>query len=161
VIAPDYRVLITSLIDHDVEFVVVGGIALVLHGSARVTRDLDICYSRERRNLKAIAAALAGLRPTLRGATADLPFTLDWQTLESGLNFTLTTSAGDIDLLGELVGIGSYQIAARLSEQMQIYDKSVPVLSLAGLETTKRAAGRLRDLADLAEIQEIRRQRRA
>src|SRR5438445_625912 len=82
-----------ALTDRDVDFVIVGGVALILQGSARLTRDLDLCYSRDRKNLKALASALAPFGPTLRGAPAMLPFTLDWQTLESGLNFTLTTRA--------------------------------------------------------------------
>ena len=94
----------------------------------------------------------------LRGAPAKLPFTLDWRTLESGLNFTLTTTAGDIDLLGEIAGIGTFRVAARLADQIEVYDHSVKVLSLEGLEKAKRAAGRLKDLADLAEILELRRQ---
>ena len=70
---PDYEALVSAFDDHDVEFVIVDGIALILQGSARLTRDLDICYGRERENLKALAAALAPLHPTLRGAPADLP----------------------------------------------------------------------------------------
>ena len=155
---PDYRILVTALVEQDVQFVIVGGIALILQGSARLTRDLDICYSRDRKNLKAVSAALAPFTPTLRGAPADLPFTLDWRTLESGLNFTLTTSVGDVNLLGEMAGIGTFRVAARLADRMDLYDTPVRVLSLEGLERAKRAAGRLTDLVDLAEILEIRRQ---
>ena len=89
-----------ALVDKRVDFVVIGAVALVLHGSARVTRDLDLCYSREPPNLRALSAALKPLAPTLRGAPDTLPFTLDAATLASGLNFTLTCSAGDLDLLG-------------------------------------------------------------
>ena len=155
---PDYRVLVTALVDRDVQFVIVGGIALVLRGSARVTRDLDICYARAERNLEAIAAALAPLVPTLRGAPADLPFRLDGETLKSGLNFTLATTAGDLDLLGYVIGIGEFTVVARFTDVMELYGKPVRVLSLDGLERTKRASGRLRDLADLAEIADIRKQ---
>jgi hypothetical protein len=59
-----------------------------LHGSARVKQDLGICYSRTPANLAALAAALAGFRPTLRGAPPDLPFRVAPPTLKSGLNFT-------------------------------------------------------------------------
>jgi hypothetical protein len=70
-----------------------------------------------------------------------LPFTLDWRTLASGLNFTLTTRAGDIDLLGEIAGIGTFRVAARLADRMEVYDRSVNVLSLVGAGTGK-ASGR-------------------
>lgn len=155
---PDYRAIFGALDEHGVDFVVIGAVALVLHGSPRVTRDLDICYSRERANLERLANALKPFAPTLRGAPANLPFALDTPTLRAGLNFpTLQSSAGDLDLLGEVTGIGAYPAVKRLSTVMRVYDRDVRVLSLDGLERAKRAAGRLKDLADLAEIQEIRR----
>lgn len=154
---PDYRSIFEALDRHDVDFVVIGAVALVLHGSARVTRDLDVCYSRQRHNLERLTHALGPFAPTLRGAPSDLPFTLDVPTLEAGLNFTLQSTAGDLDLIGEVVGIGAYPAVRRLSLLMNVYDLDVRVLSLDGLERAKRAAGRLKDLADLAEILEIRR----
>ena len=155
---PDYKALITALVDKHVDFVVIGAIALVLHGSARVTRDLDVCYSRDPSNLKRLASALKRFGPSLRGAKA-LPFTLDAATLASGLNFTLSSAAGDLDLFGEVTGLGPFAVVKRLSEPFTIYEREVRVLSLDGLERAKRAAGRLKDLVDLAEILEIRQRR--
>ena len=155
---PDYRAIVVALTDGDVDFVIIGAVALVLHGSPRVTRDLDVCYSRERTQLARLANALAPLQPTLRGAPESLPFTLDPATLARGLNFTLQSSAGDLDLLGEVTGLGSFTVVARLSVVMSVYERDVRVLSLEGLERAKRAAGRLKDLVDLEEILEIRRQ---
>ena len=155
--APDYAIFVHRLTDADVEFVVIGATALVVHGSARVTHDLDICYARDAENLKRLAKALRPLRPTLRGAPDTLPFALDAATLQSGLNFTLQTTAGDLDLLGEVTGLGTYATVARMSAHEDLYDRRVRVLTLDGLERAKRAAGRLKDLADLAEIVEIRR----
>jgi hypothetical protein len=152
----DYRALIDALTDVEADFVIVGAVALVLHGSPRVTRDLDICYSREPANLRALARALSPFSPTLRGAPPGLPFTLDAATLRAGLNFTLTSSAGDVDLLGEISGLGGFPVVRRLSVPMTVYDRSVRVLGLEGLERAKRAAGRIKDLADLAEILELR-----
>lgn len=98
------------------------------------------------------------IRPTLRGPLADLPFTLDVPTIQSGLNFALATEAGDLALIGEITGLGTYETAAALAERQRIYDVDVRVLSLEGLERVKRASGRSRDLVHLAEILEIRRQ---
>jgi hypothetical protein len=156
-VIPDYRSILHALDDREVDFVIVGAIALVLHGSARVTRDLDLCYSREQANLDRLARAVKPLSPTLRGAPRDLPFALDVATLKAGLNFTLQSDAGDLDLLGEITGIGTYPAVRRLSIVMRVYERDVRVLSLDGLERAKRAVGRLKDLADLAEIREIRR----
>lgn len=154
---PDYRTLLEALTSREVDFVVVGAVALVLHGSPRVTRDLDICYSRTEPNLRRLAKSLQPFAPTLRGAPESLPFALDAATLQAGLNFTLSSSAGDIDLLGELTGIGGFQVVNRLAVTMTLYGRAVRVLGLDGLERAKRAVGRLKDLADLAEIVELRR----
>lgn len=105
----DFRALIEALCGSEVRFVLVGGVAATLHGSARLTQDVDVVYARDAGNLGRLARALAPLKPYLRGAPAGLPFRLDEQTLAAGLNFTLTTSAGDIDLLGEIAGAGSYE----------------------------------------------------
>jgi hypothetical protein len=156
-VIPDYQAAIGALTDHEVDFVIIGAIALVLHGSPRVTRDLDVCYARDPLNLKRLAAALQPFAPTLRGAPDGLPFTLDAATLGAGMNFTLTSKIGDLDLIGEMLGVGGYAAAYRLSDPMTVYGRSVRVLNLDGLERAKRAAGRLKDLADLAEIIEIRR----
>ena len=155
----DYRAIIEALDAEGVDFVIVGAVAMVLHGSARMTRDLDLCYSRENANLERLARALKRFAPSLRDAPEGLPFTLDAPTLRSGLNFTLRSAAGDVDLLGELTGIGGYPAVRRLSLVMNIYDRDVRVLTLDGLERAKRAAGRLKDLTDLAEIRELRRLR--
>jgi hypothetical protein len=157
---PDYQALIGALTDREVDFVIVGAVAMVLHGSPRVTRDLDICYSREPGNLERLAAALDRFAPALRDAPEGLPFVLDAATLKAGLNFTLVSAAGDIDLFGELPGLGAFPVVHRLSEPMAVYGREVQVLSLDGLERAKRAAGRLKDLADLAEIIEIRKRQR-
>ena len=77
----------------------IGGVAVVAHGHPRLTQDLDICYSRERGNIDRLAEALRPLHPYLRGAPEGLPFTLDAATIRAGLNFTLRTEAGDLDLL--------------------------------------------------------------
>lgn len=154
--APDFRALLEGLVGREVDFVVIDGVALVLHGSARTTQDLDVCYSREPDNLKRLAAALAPFHPTLRGAPKDLPFHLHARTLQSGLNFTLETSAGDFDLLGQVAGVGGYREVVAEAVEFELYGCCVPVMGLATLERAKRAAGRLKDLADLAEIREIR-----
>jgi hypothetical protein len=125
-----------------VDFVVVGGVALVLRGSSRVTLDLDLCYARDLGNLRRLAAALAPFHPRLRGTPPDLPFLWDERTLASGLNFTLTTDLGDLDILGEVAGVGGYaQVSAGASE-LVVGDASIRVMDLDTLERSKRAAGR-------------------
>ena len=155
--ATDFRRLIETLATASVDFVVLGGLAVVAHGHVRATLDLDVCYTRTPDNLARLARALAPLHPVLRGAPADLPFILDARTLRSGLNFTLRTEAGDIDLLGEVTGVGQYEEAARGAIPMELFCRRILVVSLDVLERSKRAVGRAKDLLDLEAIRELRR----
>ncbi len=141
---------------YDVEFIIVGGVAMNLHGSAHVTFDLDICYDRRRTNLKRIVAALAPYHPRLRGLPESLPFVWDEQTLQSGTNFTLTTDLGDIDLLGEIAGVGSYAHAFAASVAVPLYGIECRMLTLDSLIAAKRAAGRTKDLLVLPELEALR-----
>jgi hypothetical protein len=150
------REILERLRAEGVAFVIIGGVAMVLRGSSRTTIDLDICYERSPENLERLARAIAPLDPRLRGAPPELPFIWDAQTLRSGLNFTLTTSAGDLDLFGDVPGIGAFEAVRQLSNALPIYGDETLVLDLDGLEQAKRAAGRVKDLLDLAEIEEIR-----
>ena len=105
----DVEALLRRLAQHDVEFILVGGVAAAVHGSVRLTTDLDVVYARTAVNIERLASTLAPLAPALRGAPAGLPFRLDSATVRRGLNFTLTTTLGDIDLLGEIAGGGIMQ----------------------------------------------------
>lgn len=154
-----FKLIVETLSDGGVDYVIIGGVALVAHGSARTTEDIDICYSREATNIAALAAALAPLHPTLRGAPKDLPFRIDVQTLKAGLNFTLDTDLGPVDLLGEVTGVGGFSEVARDAELIDLYGHRVKLMSLDTLEKAKRAAGRRKDLLDLAEIAEIKARR--
>jgi predicted nucleotidyltransferase len=142
-----------------VEFIIVGGVAAVIHGSARVTQDLDIVYSRTLENIAKVAAALAPYQPYLRGAPPGLPFRWDAETIRRGLNFTLTTTLGDLDLLGEIVGGGNYTALLPHSAVVQISGNDVCCLKLGRLIHVKRAAGRPKDLEAIAELEALREER--
>ena len=105
----DFAAVLCAFEDVGVESIVVGGLAATIHGSARLTQDVDLVYSREPRNLERLADALRPHSPYLRGAPEGLPFEWSVATITRGLNFTLTTAIGDIDLLGEIPGGGDYQ----------------------------------------------------
>ncbi|MGH7785094.1 MAG: hypothetical protein ACREO5_14800, partial [Candidatus Binatia bacterium] len=125
-----------------VDFVVVGGMAVRSHGSAYLTQDLDICYSRTRKNLERIADALRPLSPRPRGFANNLPFVWDWSTIQNGTNFTFKTSLCDIDLLAEVSGIGSYDDVLRESVLVDLEGTQVRILSIEGLIKAKETAGR-------------------
>lgn len=151
----DFAALLRRLADANVEFVVIGGLAVLAHGHVRATLDLDICYARTPENLERIVAALAPIAPRLRGAPAGLPFVVDVKTLRNGLNFTLVTDEGELDLLGEVTGIGGYGDLALAAESSDVYGVTVRVMALADLVRAKAAAGRVKDLLDLEALRAI------
>jgi hypothetical protein len=153
--------MLRRLISGNVEFVLIGGLAMMAHGSAHVTKDLDVCYSRSPQNIARLADALAPFHPCLRGAPAGLPFQFDTPTIRAGLNFTLTTDLGDIDLLGEVSGIGGYDQARSQSDEQSIFNLPIRVLSLDGLIAAKKAAGRGKDRQHLLELEELKKMRDA
>ncbi len=152
----DFEKALMTLDNAQVRFVIVGGLAITIHGSAYVTFDLDFCSARDAENLSRLAQALQSFNSRLRGAPVNLPFRLDKETLSGGLNFTLTTDLGDIDLLGEVTGIGDYTEAIEVSMPVQLFGHSFAVLTLNALIRSKKAAGRPKDLQVLPELEALR-----
>lgn len=143
---------IRALFDAGVEFVVIGGAAMGLQGSAYVTKDIDFCYARTPKNFDKLASALQPFHPVLRGAPPGLPFRFDAKTIANGLNFTLSTDLGDLDFLGEVSGLGSFQEVLDASDVKSVGGVECRVLSLEGLIKSKFAAGRAKDLYVLPEL---------
>lgn len=153
--------LVRVLAEADVEFIVVGGVAAAAHGSARLTQDLDVVYRRSAENIDRLVGALAPHRPYLRGAPAGLPFRWDAETIRRGLNFTLTTDLGDLDVLGEITGGGGYESLHAHTVELDMFGVRCRCLDLETLIHVKRAAGRPRDLESIAELETLREEGRS
>jgi predicted nucleotidyltransferase len=136
----DYPALLRALVDQGVRFIIVGGAAATAHGSARLTQDLDVVYERSPDNF---------------------PFAFDAETLRKGLDFTLTSKLGDVDLLGEIAGGGGYAQLEPHSIEIELFGVRCRCLGLDKLIEVKRAAGRPKDLEAIAELEAIREERRS
>jgi hypothetical protein len=152
----DFARLLGALSRGGVDYIIVGGVAATIHGSARLTQDLDVCYARSDTNLARLVKALRPLEPYLRGVPRGLPFEWSVATLRAGLNFTLTTTAGDIDLLGEIIGGGGYDDLVDHTIPVTLFSQRTKCLNLEWLIATKRAAGRPRDLEAIAELEALK-----
>jgi predicted nucleotidyltransferase len=139
------RELLQALDRHGVEFIVIGGVAGLAHGSSYPTYDLDVIYAREASNLERLAAALLEIGVTLRGAPADLPFTVDARTLANGANFTFDTEWGSFDILADAAGMRTYEAMRTDAGLETIEGVEVRVVSLDDLIAMKRAANRPKD----------------
>lgn len=147
--------LLQALDRHGVDFVLVGGLAGVAHGSSYPTYDLDVAYSRDRANLERLVAALREIGVTMRGAPEDLPFQLDSTTLANGANFTFDTQFGSLDILGDVAGIKSYDELRRGSSEEDVAGVPVRIASLDHLIAMKRAANRVKDQLMVVEYVEL------
>jgi hypothetical protein len=147
--------VVRQLNQHGVRFIVIGGWAAIIHGAARSTNDVDVVYSREADNLHRLVQALMPWQPYLRGAPPGLPFHFDEPTVRAGLNFTLTTSLGDLDVLGEVTGGGTYEQLLPFTEEVTAFGLTCRVVTLERLIRLKLAAGRPKDLEVIAELQAL------
>jgi hypothetical protein len=152
----DFEQILKILCGAEVRLVMVGDLALAAYGRFPAALLLELSYDRSRDNLERLAKALGPFHPRLRDVPDDLPFCFDAATIASGMNFTLTTDIGDIDLFGEVTGIGGYKEARALSITLVVFGFQCAVLSLEGLVRCKRSRGRPKDLLMLPEIEALR-----
>jgi hypothetical protein len=148
--------LLRVLVDHEVEFVVVGGVAAAARGSPTSTVDLDVCYQRVEGNLNRLAEALEALGARLRGVDEELPFILDAKALRAGDHFTLTTDLGDLDLLGTPAGTSGYEDLATQATVVDLDGFTVQVAGIEDLIRMKKAAGRPKDRVELEILGALR-----
>jgi predicted nucleotidyltransferase len=151
----EYDKILAVLVSARVEFIIVGGAAATAHGSARLTEDMDIVYSRRKDNIRRLVEALQPLQPRLRGMSENVPFQWDEETITKGLNFSLTTSAGWVDLLGEITLGGGFDQLLPDSIELNVFGNKCLCLGLKRLIEVKRAAARPKDFEAIAELQVI------
>jgi hypothetical protein len=159
---PDFELttMLSSLSEAEVDYVVIGGIAMVVHGSARVTRDLDIVFAPDPDNLERLGRVLIGLGARLRGVEDDVPFVPDAATLDGVDLLTLDTSAGWLDVHRRPTGAPPYKSLRKRAEVVEFGGHEILVATPADLQAMKRAAGRPVDQMDLEYLEAIIRIRR-
>lgn len=150
-----FEQIIAALVAAGIRFVVIGGVAATVQGSARLTNDIDICYDASAENVEKLVTLLTRWKAYLRGAERGLPFMLDQRTFRTTPLMTLTTTMGDIDVLDIVPGVGNYDDARRQSEVVEIGDVEFRSLTLEALIASKRAVRRPKDLEQLIELEAI------
>jgi hypothetical protein len=146
------RPLLEALERNAVDFIVIGGVAGMVHGSAAVTFDFDLLYARDDRNLERLAAMLGEVNVTLRNAPPDLPFQADARMLAAGSNFTFESDIGPFDILGHADGMRDYEVMRAAAVREELWGVPVRITSVEDLIRMKRAAGRPKDKSMVEEL---------
>ena len=150
-----FETILTALVERGVQFVLIGGVAATVHGSARFTNDIDICYETSEVTIDRLVILLTEWNAYLRGVEPGLPFILDARTFRTTPIMTLTTSMGAIDLLDRVSGVGAYADALAQSETVRVGATEFRSLTLEALIASKKAVRRRKDMEHLIELEAI------
>lgn len=150
-----FEEILRALVERKIRFVVVGGVAATVQGSARFTKDIDLCYDTATDNLEGLVALLTSWRAYLRGVERGLPFILDVRAFRTTPIMTLTTDVGDINVMDRVLGVGDYAAALEASDVAAIGAVQFRALTLEALIASKRAVRRKKDLEHLLELEAL------
>lgn len=151
--------LLEQLLEADVQFVIVGGVAAVLHGSTLLTRDLDICIPLGSPNLLALQTALRSLNPRIREGSEFVPLELDEARAGAVKNLYITTDEGRLDCLGFIQGVGDFEAVLAESVELDLGGYTCRVLGLEALIRAKEATGRPHDLQTVVQLKALQERR--
>ena len=153
---PDPESLLERLIRGRVDFVIVGGFAAVAHGASLVTQDIDICCDFAAKNILRLQAALADLHPVHRMTPKRLSLQLTKESYRGLKNLYLETDLGQLDCLGEILGVGTYNEAKKRSVTINLAGGRCRVLNIEALIESKEAMGRPRDREAIVQLNAIK-----
>jgi hypothetical protein len=145
--------ILRRLTEAEVEFVVVGGLALGAWGVVRGTKDVDVVVAPDPANLKRIAEVVVAVgghvqtREALLGSPPSIA-----AEMAAGEQVAIETNLGRLDVVQGLDGVPSYEELRSRASEAEVLGVSVAVCSVEDLKSMKRAAGRTRDLADLEDL---------
>jgi hypothetical protein len=156
----DIQGILEALVGDDVEFLIIGGVAVGFHGFVRGTKDVDIVPSPEPGNLARLAKVLAALDAQVDGTEEfedeELPDPLDPDALALGGNWVLDTRLGRFDIMQWIGDDPLWEKLSPAAVEAEIGGLSLRVVDYEGLVALKEQAGRPQDLIDLQRLREAR-----
>lgn len=151
----DLNRLLQRLCDAQIDFVIVGGFAAILHGSPLMTRDLDVCAVLTEENVEKLRTALRDLNPTHRLTPQKLSFLRVPPKGSPLQNLYLETEWGPVDVLSSILGIGDFEQVRAAAIDVEVFDRRCRVISLEALIRAKEAAGREKDIPYIKVLRAI------
>ncbi len=147
--------LLRRLTAANVEFVLVGGMAAIAHGSGTVTEDVDVCIRFDEQTLSRVLAALRGTNPRERMNAARPALSEEPMKYVGYRNLYVTTDEGVIDFLGEVIAVGGLDELQRSAVTLGLGDFQCRVIGLRNLIDCKRALARPKDLRVVSELEGV------
>ncbi len=157
--AQDSESLLERLIRHQVDFVVIGGFAVVAHGVAMLTEDLDVCCPFGEAGVRRLHGAVADLHPVHRLTPQKLPFELTPDLLATLKNVYLTTDLGILDCLSNVKGVGEFDVVKQHSIVVELPIGPCRILDLATLIRSKEAVGGAKDMQAVRLLKAVQERR--
>ena len=152
----DLEKILQILIENEVEFIIAGGYASIIHGASYVTKDLGICVDFSEENASRILKAITPYHPQHRMYPQTPPLQETTSSLSKHKNLYLHTDLGDLDMLGEITGLGTFQDLVHSTIEVELYGKKCRVLAIDALIVSKKALGRLKDNQVVVQLEAIK-----
>ena len=151
-IYPDFLELLRVFAKHKVAYAVIGGYAVGIHAEPRYTKDLDILIVPEKKNAKALLAALSEFGAPISNLSVD-------ELATPGLLYVFGIPPLRVDILNRIVGVNVKTLIKR-AKKIKIADTSLKVVAIAELIMLKKLAGRKQDLADIEKLKAVKQLKR-
>ena len=151
-IYPDFLELLRVFAKHKVAYAVIGGYAVGIHAEPRYTKDLDILIVPEKKNAKALLAALSEFGAPISKLSVD-------ELATPGLLYVFGIPPLRVDILNRIVGANVKALIKR-AKKIKIADTSLKVVAIADLIMLKKLAGRKQDLADIEKLKAVKQLKR-
>jgi predicted nucleotidyltransferase len=156
----DIRGLLAELVRDEVEFLIIGGVAVGYHGHVPATKDVAVVPSPDPANLERLARVLERLEAKVEGSgefdTAELPDPLDPDALAQGGNWVLLTRLGRLDIMQWIGEDGLWEKLSPTAIEDEIGGLPIKMVGYEDLVTLKERVGRPEDLTDLQRLRQAR-----
>ena len=154
----DLEKILKILIKNKVEFIIVGGYASIIHGASYVTKDLDLCVNFSEENAAKILKSINPYHPRHRMHPQSPPLKETPHSLSKYNNLYLRTDIGNLDMLGEITGLGNFEHLTNYTIEVELFGKICKVLDIDGLIISKKAIGRPKDNQVVIQLEAIKKE---
>lgn len=153
------NLILNRLINAEIDFVLIGGYAGIVHGSTQVTQDIDICAALTKENIEKLRKCLKDANPIHRMNSNFKPSFLDYPEETESLNaIYLETDFGILDILASVTAVGNFETVKQNAVEIEVFGRKCFVISLDDLIQVKSHMGREKDKLAVRELLAIKKE---